>query len=377
MRGVSWFGPSIVPEWGALASALQLNRFEPTGRYSEGTTFRQLMRGIGVRATGEPTSSHWLYGERGGTPVLVLHYSVPNGKHSRELTGVIACIDPPLRLGLSAIVRDRSFMDGLLGGDRALLGDPAVDDHLSLKGNDRSRVAALLSIYEPDSREVIAHLLALAPLEVHVMDSLVLIAKAGSETDPQFIGALIDRGVWLANAFAARRRKLPATPREHATYGEWQTFADAHGLRFDPERMKLVGNLDGCAVEMSIEIEERILRTTVTVRFPSPVPLAFTATRCGGGLGFMQGDIKIGDEAFDDMFTVGGSPEADVRGLLDYEDLLVMLKEIGRRTTEVYLNQTQLYFSLESDITQPPQWQWLAQTVQTTMTALFAPRTYR
>ncbi len=371
-EGVSLFFGSGVEQWGTLASALELIPFEPTARYSHGTSFRQLKRALGVRASGEPKYSHWLYGRRNDTEVLVLTYEVGSGSSRTTHTGVIARIDPPLLLGFGA--RARTFMDGL-GPDGALLGDLAVDKQLYLSGFDHSRVKALLSIQEPDSRAIISQMLALAPLEVHVTDSLVLISKQGTNTDPHLVGPLIDRAVWLANAFAARRRTLAATPQELAMHAEWQSFAAAHGFRFDAARMKLEGAVDGSAVEMAIETEARISRTTVTVRFPSSVHVAFTARRTTMP-NFLQGlfgqDIKIGDAAFDEMFVVTGRPEEAVREVLGKPELLTMLKEIGVRTTEVQLNHAQLHFSLESVITATPQLLWLAHAAQTTTTALFA-----
>ncbi len=361
-----------VEEWGALASALELIPFEPTASYSHGTSFRQLKRALGGRASGAPKYSHWLYGRREETEVLVLTYEIGSGSSRTMHTGVIARIDPPLLLGLG--VRGRNFMDGL-GPGGALLGDPSVDKRLYLSGFDHSRVTALLSLHEADSRALVSAILAIDPLEVHVTDSLVLISEQGTNTDPHLVGPLIDRAMRLANGFASRRRTLAATPQELAMHGEWQRFAGAHDFRFDAARMKLEGVVEGSAVEMAIETESRISRTTVTVRFPSSVDVAFTARRTEMP-NFLQGlfgqDIKIGDPAFDEMFLVTGQPEEAVREVLGKPELLTMLKEIGVRTTEVQLNHAQLHFSLKSIITAGPQLLWLAHAAQTATTALFA-----
>ncbi len=373
---------SGVEQWAALATALRLSPFEPTASYCYGTSFRQMKRALGVPAGSPPKFSHWLYGVRNGVEIIVLTFDVGSGSSARTYTGVVARIDPPLFLGLR--VSEHNALAQLFGTTDVKFGDPRIDAKLDLSAFDATRAVALLSPHDMAGRALLEHTLKLLPRGMRVSDSVVVLAEEGTLTDPHKIDPLANEAATLATEYAARRRALPDTRAEVALHNEWATFADAHRFQFDPQRMKLDGNIGGSSVEMAIETEGQVARTTVTVRFPTPLSVAFTARRTSLP-GFLQGlfhqDIKIGHPQFDEMFAITGYPEAHVRALLAKPEFCAMLTHVGARTTEVQLNHTQLHFSLPGACGSSAQLFEFATMAQTATTSFFgtvdAMRPYR
>lgn len=367
----SLFG-SGVEKWAELAAALQLAPFEPTIAFAHGTSFRQMKRALGVPARGEPKFSHWLYGARDGVELIVLTFDVGSGSSQTTHTGVVARIDPPLLLGFGA--RTHYALDGLFGTEDVKLGYPAIDARIHLTAFDPSRAIAMLSPRDPAGWALLQRTLRAMSLDVSVSDSVVMVHRSGTLTEPGPVEALVEEATTLAREYATRRRALPDTPAEEQIRREWRAFADAHALAFDAPRMKLDGTMEGSAIEMAIETEGQLARTTVTVRFPASVPVAFTARRTSVP-GFLQGlfqrDIKVGQPRFDEMFAVTGYPEERVRELLAKPELLNVLMDIGARTTEVQLNHAQLHFSLPGATTTAAQLHELANVARVATAFLF------
>jgi hypothetical protein len=357
--------------WVGLAQSLGLTAYQPTASYSYGTSFRQMKRVLGMPARGASDFRHWLYGTRNGLEVIVLTFDVGSGSSSMTYTGVIARIDPPLFLGLG--VRKHGFLDRF-GSTDLKVGEPAVDDALHITSFDPRQAVTLMSPHDRDGRDLLAETIALRNFDPKVTDSLVMLAREGTISDPAHIAGMLESATSLARHFATRRQAMPLTQRELGVQGEWRTFAERERFRFDAPRMKLEGVVSGAVTEIGLETEGQVVRTSVTVRFPRAVDVAF-AVRRAGLPGFLQGvfsqDITIGDAAFDDMFIVTGYPEAAVRAALAKPEIIALLVGLGTKSTETLMNHAGLYFSLPGAICTTGDLHDLADAGRTASDALF------
>lgn len=332
--------------WANLARTLGLTPYEPTAGYGPGVGFRQVLRSLGAVGT-EPSLRHWLYGRRHGVEVVVLNYETGGGSSTVAWTGALARVDPPLFLGLN--LSRQGFLSNLFGASDIRLGDPAMDEELYVLGFDPARVASFLRPDLPHVRDLLTRMVGtLRQQELCVTDSAVLVSQTGSHAEPEPLGRMLDAGIWFARTLAARRAEVP---RDDDLFRmlEWQAYASAAGLVFDPERLTLTGVRSGAAVEVALETEGQKTHTGVTVHFPSSTGLGLTVRRTGLP-GFLQGlfgqDIKVGDKDFDEMFLVTGYPEPAVRALLGRPNVLGVLKAVGARTSEVQLNHAGMSFRL-------------------------------
>jgi hypothetical protein len=314
-------------QWQALGHSLGLAPFQPTAGYSHGVSFRQLKRSLGFPASHlAPSFNHWHYGKSNGVEVLLLIYTQGSGSSQTTHTGVIARVDPPLFLGLGI---DAKPLLELFGPKRVPTGYPLIDQHLRISGFDLNRVLTLLAPDQPIGHELLTRVVG------------------GHEVDPGKIRWQLETALYMATTLAHRRELLPATPQEIAQQAEWQRFADSSGFKFDPARMTMFGKHQGTDIKIALETAGQEIRTSVNVRFPRAVHVAFTARRTQMPA-FLQGlfgqDIKVGDPVFDDLFQVTGHPEHVIREALSRPALIQVLKYLGALTTEVQLNHEQLFF---------------------------------
>jgi len=157
---------------------------------------------------------------------------------------------------------------------------------------------------------------------------------------------MLDPAIDLAGWLAGRRYLVPPSPAEQAQQREWQRFADASGLRFDPHRMTLWGARDGTELQVALEIERQAPFTSLGARFPSPAPTAFRITRTATP-NFLQGifgqDIQVGDRAFDSAFNVVGQDDERIRRLLSKPALLQAMTLAASLTREVQVGDQGLF----------------------------------
>lgn len=362
-------------DWRRLGQAFGLRSFQPSAGYAPGVSFLQLKRSLGLPADHEaPSFDHWHYGVHRGVEVIILTYSVGSGSSSTTYTGVMAQIDPPLFLGLDISKRPTLM---LFGPPKLTTGNPYVDDELIVGGFDMARVLAFLG-----PRDVAMHdaIVRIATNNMHITDSIVNFATEGYELDIERTRWQLDTVMFLAEALAARRRTLAPTPHEIAHRREWQRFAESFTpsgsspFSFDPERMTLSGVHAGAIMKIALETERQEIRTSVTVRFPREVHVAFTVRRTAWP-GFLQGifgqDIKCGDRAFDEMFVVTGCPEPLVRQALGRPELLRTMVLLGGLTTEVQLNHQRLFFRVASPTASADVLASICETGRITCAALF------
>jgi len=160
----------------------------------------------------------------------------------------------------------------------------------------------------------------------------------------------------LAARIGQLRSRLRPTVQEIAHRADWKAFAETVGFTFDPERMTVFGQHKTSHLKIALETEGQQIRTATNIRFPRPVNVAFTARRTQMP-SFLQGlfsqDIKIGEPVFDDLYLVTGYPEDVVRQTLAHPELVNVLRLVATTTTEVQLNQEQLFFRVKGALGAP------------------------
>jgi len=321
-------------------------RYQPTAGFAPGVSFRQLKRSLGIEASRlAPSFDHWHYGRVRDTEVVILHYVVGSGSSATTYTGAAARIDPPLFLGLG--ISAKPLFEFFSTPYRT--GDAFVDAHLRITAFEPARVVECLALGTIEGRELVSQIAANADC-LQVSDSIVLYATSGYEHDLAKTKWQLDVVLFVAQRLAWLRRRLTPTPAELALFADWQSFADSVGFAFDQERVTAFGRHHGGHLKIALETEGQQVRTAVNVRFPHPVHVAFSARRTRLP-GFLQGlfgqDIKVGAPLFDDLFLITGHPENVVRQMLAQPDLVYALQNLGLSTTEVQLNQDQLFFRVQ------------------------------
>ncbi len=331
-----------------------------------------MKRALGIPASPPPTFEYWLYGLRNGTEIIVLSYD--DVLRETTFTGVVARIDPPLLLGLG--VRPHRFLEKLFGARDIRIGVPTADNVLHIEGFDE-RPATLLSPLDGVGRALLRDTVELARvegLEMKISDSLVLLSRALVGMDASTIATMADQAVHLASAYAARRRAVPSTPSELAIADEWQRFAERESFAFDPLGMKLEGDVAGSRMEIALETDGQLVRTTVAVRFPRAVDVAFLVSHTDAPAflrDLFRQNIRVGDPVFDEQYKVTGRPEHAVREALARPAILEVLKELGARTKSVQMNHEQLYFRVAGVAATASQLSKIAKLGRTTSAALF------
>ena len=360
-----------VSAWRALAANLALTPYQPTARFEFGASFRQVKRALGVRADAS-SFQHYLYGTRNGVEIVVHTFDVGSGSSATTYTGVLARVDPPLFLGLG--LRARGFFERVFGTPRVTLGDRHVDDALYLDANDPTRAAEMFSLGDPAGQHLVRRAMGLLPWYLHVSDSAVLVAEAGTIVDPARVVRWADQATAFATELAARRANLSPTRSEDAFRAVWQRFGEARHLAFDAARVKLDGNLGGARTEIALETAGQYAYTTVTAHFPRALDVAFSALRTNVP-GFLQGifgqDVRIGHAAFDDAYRVSGYPEAAVAAVLQAPGVADALAAIASRTGEAMMNHQALYFRLPGALDTPEALGAVADTVRSVSETFF------
>lgn len=341
---MGFFGPDA-PEWHALAHRLGLTPWQRTASYDHGASFKQVKRSLGVPAQAQSASfTDYLHGTFNGAEVVVLSYDVGSGSSQTTYTGFLARIDPPLLMGLGA--RKRGFAEKLFGKPTIFLG-PAPLDEIQMTAFDEARARAFFATYQPTGAAALDAIVRLLGYELSVSDSVVAVSEAGTLVDPARVGWYLQMATDAAHRLARRGREMPRSPAERAQQAEWAEFARSRNLAFDPERMQITGRVADCAMEIALETEGQQVRTSITARFPSLVPVAFTVHRMdstGFLLRLFSQDIQVGHAEVDQNYLIHGHPEPYVRDLLRKPELLDLLVRLGRITRELQLNQGGLFY---------------------------------
>ena len=327
-------------QWWMLGHALGLTPYLPSAGFGTQASFRQHRRALGAPVTAGPKWAHWLYGQRGGHEVLVLTYETGSGSHRSTHTAAIVRIDPPLFLGVS-IAQD-GFFSELFSGVDVQLGAPAYDSELRLGAFDAERLRELLlSPAAGDPTPVLQALTRGVRAQMHVTDSTVVFSMSGYVTDAGAVAAKLDLGVWIADALSRRRGAMAPTAAEARHRAEWQAYAEQRNLAFEPERMRLRGEVSGARIEVALETNGARLQTGITVEWPQTLALNLRV-RKSTSFSFLAnlfgGSVKTGYPDFDAVFDVQGQPAQHVGAIFGSPELRDSLIRLAPHASEVTMN---------------------------------------
>jgi hypothetical protein len=371
-------------QWAALGGALGLAAYEPTAAYQPGVGFRALKRALGYPAGHlAPSFTHWFYG-RGGADrsveVMFIAYTVGSGSSSQEMNALVARIDPSLFLGIA--IESKPIFEFFNKTPRTLTGDKLVDDNIYISGFDTQRTIGCLALSTLEGRELVSRIVQHKD-DLHIGDSIVTFARTGYEASLEDARYRLGMVIFIAQRLAWLKSKLPPTQAEIAQRANWAGFAKEVGFQFDPLRMTTFGQttrssgpgVNGAPIKIALETDGQRLCTSVNVRFPREVHVAFTARRSTSPMrsylaGVFGQDIKIGNPLFDDLYDVSGQPQHLVREVLSHPDLISVMNLLAGSTSEVQLNHRQLIFRVPGflDATQLHQ---VCETARITCDALF------
>jgi len=259
----------------------------------------------GVRSVPTPTGPR-------PVRVLVLIDVVAAGSAAASYsTHTIACIDPPLLIGLSL---SRQTWLGSFAPSPQVLGDRALDDALRFGALDAARGAVLLTSRGGPAPRLADRLAALdRDTSFDVTDSAVDLHVPEEQTSWRTLGPRVDVAAALAVALAVQNAWLPPDPRRAEILGAWEAFARAEGLTFDAARVEMYGELAGGKVVIALEGQPGVLLTAVVVVLPLDLRLGLRLRPQGPAQALVSlfggQDILVGDPGFDRRFVVEGHPE--------------------------------------------------------------------
>ena len=360
-------------EWRALGASFGLVPYRPTASYDSCPHFRQLKRALGVPAQDHaPSFDDWFTGRWNGVEVMLLAHTVQAGSNTQNYTISTARIDPPLFLGLN--ITAKPVFELFAPRPPVVTGNAFVDEKLRIAGYDHARVIRFLALDTADGFGFIQHVAA-NKNDLCISDSRATHSVAGYELDRTKVRHGLDLATHVASVLAKRRSTFPSSPAEEAQRAEWQRFATEVGMRFDPARMTLFGQVDGAHIKIALETTSDEVRTSVNVRFPRPVHVAFSVLRTDTP-GLVQGlfgqDIKVGDSVFDEQYVITGHPEPLVREAIAKPALIDALKRLGAVTNEVHLNHGQLFFRVRDPLSTSAALRSVCETGRVACNALFA-----
>lgn len=296
-----------------------------------------------------PTPWHWMLGRRDverGRPVEVVLAPWTD----RHACAVVARIDPPLFLGLSAI---RS----------------STDRWFEHTGWDPNRVKRVMD----EMRAPMSAFGALSPT-ARVMDSTVAVdffVTAPAEDLVRFI----DECTTLAVKLSTVRSTLPRTAGELEQEATWRAFAETMGFSFDGDRMDIVGTVAGAKLRITLEAEAFGVSTTVVVDFPGSAGLSLSITRQKGPalVNALTGvvDLPTGDAAFDDAFIVSGTPAVTVQRLFWNVTLRRAVFDLGGAAVVFELGDAHLFARYASPLREEGELGRLVDRIATVVTTLF------
>ena len=222
--------------------------------FHDGASFSHLKRAMGGPARAPFTSAHWMYGTRqvfaaGPRPphtveVLVLVEVVSAGSSTTTYTYALARIDPPLVVGMR--LGQTSWLARTLVHAPNPFGDPAIDERVRLDARDAHRAMLLLASRGGPAPNIVGRLAAITDASISVCDSSVaLFSSDGVVTNHDILAGRVDRAVAIAAAIVEQNAWLPPHTGHAVLEGIFRGFGDSHRLAFDPNRLRLEGEVAG------------------------------------------------------------------------------------------------------------------------------------
>lgn len=245
------------------------------------------------------------------------------GRASPEVRAVLDLSSP---LGLGLVVRR---VDGRLtrwrkGRQADLrLGDPAIDDTLSVSAAEPERARALFDDAVRDALEALLERTA----DVQLTDHGILARLRRPPPSERALTDVVMALQRLAEAVERARDALPAPEGLAPVVASWAELAPSLGLDLDPGRPSLQGEVDG--VELSVVPVRDGQGWCADVRAWLP-PHAATGLRvwpedAPEPRAAPRQDIEVGDAPFDEAFVVQGYDPRVVRRILGPEARAALL----------------------------------------------------
>ncbi len=247
---------------------------------------------------------------------------VMRGTHNNRQawTVVTAMLHPRLDLGL-AISKQGILHDAfgsLLGNTDHEIGDPHFDAAFIIKGDETSRMKALL---RPDLRQRLMQGLQ-SGWNAALNDRATSVERRGSVTSEQTIEWALKNVAKTASIVAAVRDSVPIASSLQSHYESWTSYARANGMQGTTTPFAMWGDLDGSKVTVSaVRIGRGKYSAQVLVHYPAMLQHGLNVRASGtvdAVLNFFGGqDHKIGDRTFDDKFVVKSNRPDQLEQIFD------------------------------------------------------------
>lgn len=352
---------------GLLTQTFGLTPVFACNDYRETETFAQLWARAGSLANPKARDA-WAIGSFGGARVIVAKYytkaKLGEGESSRTgfigWVGVLMELDHPLFMG--ARIAKENLFSGWFDRPDVELGVPDVDKALRLTARDPNKLRALLAPQSPQDHELLRALSRAVGDGLFVSDSYVGYRLRERNADAAKIGGALQIVRWFARELAQRAPRAPLAPDEAARAASWASHAHARGLRFDPQRLALAGEVDGVAVELRLDPSPSWTDTIVSARWPTRLPAQIYVTKSvtqtenpalSSDLAYVQmmldyegKDMKIGSPELDPVLQIRGYPQEEVQRILAVPALRAALVPVANASRELNLSDQQVSWTV-------------------------------
>jgi hypothetical protein len=328
-------------EWTQCAYALGMPLHPLTAPIEPVTdTVAAIHKRLGPPGQGGHPDTWWMYGKRREIEFVVggrteVERDSEGGTRTRHFTHCIAEIDPPLWIGLRALLDKGGLISQLFqtNAPQYAAWDPhRLQQLFAYRANDG---------YDP--HEVLATAYE-SGLRAEVDDTSVRFTASAHVTDAPSIGSAIDGATLIAARLRAARARLGPAQWEIDAALAWGLCAGRHGLAFDKERFRASGLIEGSRADLRL-LGGANPMTRFRLRYPQPLACTVRVTvgPPPSWLGQLLGvqDIELGDPAFDPLFVVKGQPEPAVRQLLGAHARAALVA-LASRGADVVLEQTRM-----------------------------------
>ena len=246
--------------------------------------------------------------------------------------------DPPLGLGLVVGKREvvEDVVSKVVGGPKNIpLGDPAADKALSVVGDEPDRVRSALC------PTVVASLLQTRSRgwTFGLSDFEATIGAKGVVLNERWIEQALTTVAEWAALLESSLARVPAASSLEAHHKAWTKYPQTNDLNSKVTPLLMSGKLEGSDLSVkAVRVDHLRFEARLLVRFPSPLseglvlrPLGFkdAVSSLLGGDG-----TKVGDEPFDDAFSILSNEPYRLGQLLDPSVRRTLL-QIGREAAKM------------------------------------------
>ena len=247
----------------------------------------------------------------GRAPITLRYDLVATGTDPMGLTTVTFPIEPSLRMGLD-VRRDPYTIGAMFHRDEFTLGEERYDRNALISAADPELARRVFSRLERKLDPV-------AYARIRVTDGSVVASMWGTRPGLEEVEIWVDSTCDLAQALLAARAEELASWEPGLVEG-WSKVAERRGLDFERRASSMRGRVGRTDLVAFTDYRGELC-TSVRVRLPQEVPasLVLAPQKLGyvGHLLRLGDDIRLGDQRFDSVFTVNGTPEEAVRAILD------------------------------------------------------------